>query len=51
MFIEGKEKHTIDFLQSTANSFQKWHWVRFFTTGTASLLSVITLNISSNYAK
>lgn len=40
LFTEGQSMHSIEFLRSTASSFQNWHWVRVFTTGLASILSV-----------
>jgi hypothetical protein len=41
MFIEGQRVHSIGFLESTAESFQRWHWLRVITTGTASALIFI----------
>jgi|SRR5690606_28668557 len=43
LFIEGKEKHAIEYLKEISLNFQRWHWVRFCTTGAASLLSLFTL--------
>jgi hypothetical protein len=51
LFIEGQSKHSIAFLQSTANSFQNWHWVRVCTTGLSSSLSVYAIVSLKIYTK
>ncbi|MES2617391.1 MAG: DUF1772 domain-containing protein [Bacteroidota bacterium] len=48
LFIEGQKKHSIEILQQTAISFQKWHWVRVFTTGLASILALLAFSKALN---
>jgi uncharacterized membrane protein len=46
MFIEGQSKHSINFLQSTADSFQKWHWVRVIASTAASILIFVSYTLA-----
>jgi len=43
LFIEGRTKHSIEYLEKAASNFQFWHWIRFGTTGVAAVLSIFAL--------
>lgn len=51
LFIEGRTKHSIEYLEKISFNFQLWHWIRFCTTGIAAILSIFTLIRIKDYDK
>jgi len=43
LFIEGAARHPVQYLEKVAADFRFWHWIRFFTTGAAAFLALVTL--------